>query len=123
MDNLTAVYVDAAHTIPVDFSDPAIQALNTSLMAAQQDQMTAVALALKTVQASAAAVQRAMECSKEFDIEDTGDPRTIGLRAELEAARLQSEAACSIASAKMAAVVGILKEIERISRNHNPKFN
>jgi hypothetical protein len=123
MDKFPAVYVDAEHSIPVDFSDPAIQALNSRLMAAQQDQMAAVALAIKTVQTSAAAVQRAMECSKVFDIEDMSDPRTIGLHAELEAARLQSEAACSIASAKMAAVVALLKEIERVSRNHNPKFN
>jgi hypothetical protein len=117
------MFWDSDRTIPIDPSDPEIARLQKELYRVQQEKMTAVALAIKTVQAAAAAVQRALDCSKLFDIEDMRDPRTIGLHAELEAARLQSQAACAIASEKMQAFVDVLKAIEATARKRNLRFN
>ena|ERR1700728_516493 len=117
------IFWDADRTIPIDPSDPEIARLHKELSRVQEEKMTAVALAIKTVQAAAAAVQRALDCSKLFDIEDMSDPRTIGLHAELEAARLQSQAACAIASEKMQAFVDVLKAIEATARKRNLNFN
>jgi hypothetical protein len=123
MDKLPAVYVDADRTIPVDVSDPSIAPLISSYLKAQEEQMVAVALALKLARIAQSAVERAMEFSKTNSIEDESDPRVIGIMAELKAVREQSTAACGIATTKMQACVDLLKQIECTSRNRCITFN
>jgi hypothetical protein len=115
------VFADAERTIPVDFSDAEVIALNSRLLAAQQDQMIAVQLAIKTAQAAAAAVQRAMPIVA-LDLPET-DPRVVGLLAELQAAREQSCAAAEIAKDKMQIVVSLLKALEKRARETHLRFN